>query len=613
MKKILSLMLILLMVFSLAACNKNGDTAEGNNGGTDQGGSNGGDQQGGDQGATAPDDEITILCIPSNEKVTNIIRDQLVKSGFNVNVNMQPDYSSWKALADNGNYDIAVTGWTTVTGNPDYAVRALIKSDGDSNIGFLNDPVVDEYVEKAASETAAEYMNTYAELERYIIEEHAYFLPLYRGIKTQGVNTDVLNLSTVRLSQARSMVWEKIEFNDTSRNATDPVFLAQAMSDLTSLDPIKGNDGSINQLNSNMYIRLVNLTDDDIVIPDGSLSLQFAIAETNESYYFVLRDDVNFAKVEDMKSVDTGVRVGGEDVVFSLQRARDRNSVPNHRTYSLHESMKEITLVTDLTELEETMSDSGKSIKEVLETGTAGEIAALTGDKSQVDNSSGTYQVIRVDTVRPFPQVLNYLAHQSAGIVSQQQIEAINTYDVETYDVTKDIAYGDQSAVTEGASYDNHLWTSGPYIMIKKNDYQADFMKNPGYMPGTEYHPKVTNFVMRFIADQDSQLSALRAGEIYVLYSVPEAKIGIVQETENLALQEIPSNAVTYATFNLERMSDENLRKAILYSIDQEAIISVFDNRVFRAYSTLAPFLDAGNVLNADPAKVQEYLDKVGK
>ena len=53
------------------------------------------------------------------------------------------------------------------------------------------------------------------------------------------------------------------------------------MRTLTSLDPIKGNDGSINTLNTNMYVRLVNLTDDDVVVSDGSLSRNHAIAEGN--------------------------------------------------------------------------------------------------------------------------------------------------------------------------------------------------------------------------------------------------------------------------------------------------------------------------------------------
>ena len=124
--------------------------------------------------------------------------------------------------------------------------------------------------------------------------------------------------------------------------------MSQTNSTLTSLDPIKGNDGSINMLNTNMYVRLVNLTDDDKVVSDGSLSYNYAIADGNKDYYFLLRDDINFARVQDGHAVDSGVLVGGEDVIYSLERAKNKDSVPNHKTYSLHENIDTVSLVTDL-------------------------------------------------------------------------------------------------------------------------------------------------------------------------------------------------------------------------------------------------------------------------
>ena len=101
-------------------------------------------------------------------------------------------------------------------------------------------------------------------------------------------------------------------------------------------------------------------------------------------------------------------------------------------------------------------------------------------DKTRADNAAGKYQVVKMTTINPFPQVLNYLAHQSAGIVSKKQVESINTYDVASFDVSKDIPYGDQNTVTEGAKYNNTLYASGPYILSHKNDYEAIFYKNPG-------------------------------------------------------------------------------------------------------------------------------------
>nr|WP_144928734.1 ABC transporter substrate-binding protein [Paenibacillus bovis] len=557
--------------------------------------------------------EIELLGMTSGQDDLNIVRDQLTKAGFKVKLNLQPDYGSFKAQEDAGNYDLSLSGWTTVTGNPDYAVRSLFITGGDYS--RISDEEVDKLIDKASTETPEEYVQTYKELEERLVFDKAYIAPLYRNYKTQAVNKDVLNADTVRLSKSRSLAWEDIDFNDTSKRDTEPLILSQSNPTLTSLDPIKGNDGSINMLNTNMYVRLVNLTDDDQVTSDASLSWNHTIAEGNSEYYFILRDDINFAKITDKKAVDTGERVGAEDVIFSLNRAKDKNSVPDHRTYTLHEHIDTVEVVTDLSELESvTQSDGSGTIREGLEEGLDTKISELVADKTAVDNAAGKYQVVKLTTTKPFPQVLNYLAHQSAGIVSQKQVESINTYDVEEFDVNKDIPYGDQNTVTEGPSYDNHLYASGPYILSYKNDYEAEFLKNPAYMPGTENEPNISTVTVRFIKDADSTLSALRNGEIYVYYGVPETKYDVVENDSKLRLQRIESNAATYMLFNPSEKREvgksEDLRKAILYSINQQDFIDFYQGNVIKAVSTVSPLVDTGNELVADKEKAQEHLNK---
>lgn len=556
--------------------------------------------------------DIELLAMSSNESDVNIIRDQLIKNGFNVKLNLQPDYGSFKAQEDAGNYDISLSGWTTVTGNPDYAVRSLFKTGGDYS--KLADPEVDKLIDQAATETPEEYTETYKKLEDYLVFDKAYIAPLYISLKSQGFNKDVLNPDTIRLSKSRSQVWESIEFNDASKNTAEPLLLTQAASTLTSLDPIKGNDGSINAINTNMYVRLVNLTDDDQITSDGSLSLNHAIADGNSDYYFVLRDDIHFAKITNKKAEDSGERVGAEDVIFSLNRAKDPNSVPDHRTYSLHEHIKDAEIVTNLSSLESIkQAGSGNPIIDVLNQGLDRGITQLVNDKTQADHKSGKYQVVKVTTTEPFPQVLNYLAHQSAGIVSKKQVESINTYDVANFDVNKDIPYGDQNTVTEGSSYNNTLYASGPYILSSKNDYEAVFYKNPGYMTGTEYEPKISEIKVKFIKDADNALSALRSGEIHMYYGVPETKYDLVKQDSKLQLQTLESNGVSYLLFNTKGRDvaeSEDLRKAVLYSINQDEILSFYNNNKFKAVSTVSPIVKTGNELVADPAKVKEYLAK---
>lgn len=560
----------------------------------------------------SPPVDIELLGMSSNESDLNIIRDQLTKNGFNVKLNIQPDYGSYKAQQDAGNFDIAHSSWTTVTGNPDYAVRSLFKTGGDYSI--LSDPEIDKLIDKAATETPEQYKETYKQLEQRLVFDKAYIAPLYISLKSQAVNKDILNPDTVRLSKSRALAWESIDFNDTSKRDKDPLILTQSASVLTSLDPIKGNDGSINQLNTNMYVRLINLTDDDKITSDGSLSHNYSIAEGNSEYYFLLRDDINFAKIENKKAVDTGERVGADDVIFSLNRAKDKNSVPDHRTYSLHEHIKTVELVTDPAALEAIKpAGGGGTVREALEAGLETKIKHLVADKREADNKAGKYQVIKLTTTEPFPQVLNYLAHQSAGIVSKKQVESINTYDVAKFDVNKDIPYGDQNTVTEGSQYNNTLYASGPYILSYKNDYEGVFYKNPGYRKGSEYAPKISTVKVRFIAEADSALSALRSSEIHLYYGVPETKYDLVKGDSKLKLQTIESNGVSYLLFNTgnrEVAKSEDLRKAVLYSVNQDEILAFYNGNKIKAVSTVSPLVKTGNEVTADPAKVKEFLGK---
>lgn len=604
-KRLLSFLTLTTSVILLAACNVQTEE-QANNDNSDV-----------STGETTEKTTIELLGSSSNETDMNIIRDQLIKNGFDVTLNTQPDYASFQTQKEAGNYDLAISSWTTVTGNPDYAVRSLFTTDGDNS--DLSNSEVDALINEAALQTSDEYTETYKELEDVLVTENAYIVPLYTSLKAQAFNQDLLNPDSIRLAKSRAFPWETVQFNETASNDTEPLILTQQIGDLTSLDPIKGNDGSINQLNTNMYVRLVNLTDDDQVVSDGSLSYNHAIAEGNSDYYFILRDDINFAAVEDDQAVDTGKMVSGQDAVFSLNRAKDPNSVPDHRTYSLHEHIDSVSLVTDLAELENaSLSDGNGTVKEALEANLESPIASVVEDAAQVDNASGQYQVVKVTTTEPFPQVLNYLAHQSAGIVSQEQVESINTYDVENFDISTDIPYGDQRAVTEGETYDNHLYASGPYIMTQKNDYEATFQKNPAYMDGTEHAAQIANVTVRFIGDADSALSALRSGEIHLLAGLDETKYDVVEGEDSLSLQSMPSNGVAYMLFNANgrEVSDSaDLRKSILYSINQDELSTAYDGLKLKAYSTVSPLVDTGNELVADPAKVEEfyqtYLDSI--
>jgi peptide/nickel transport system substrate-binding protein len=48
----------------------------------------------------------------------------------------------------------------------------------------------------------------------------------------------------------------------------------------------------------------------------------------------------------------------------------------------------------------------------------------------------------------------------------------------------------------------------------------------------------------------------------------------------------------------------------VLYSINQDEILAFYNGNKIKAASTVSPLVKTGNELVADPAKVQEFLNK---
>ena len=129
-------------------------------------------------------------------------------------MNIRPDYGSFTAQKDAGNYDVAVSSWTTVSENPDVAVRALFKSDGANSI--MADEEVDELIEKASTQTSDEFAETYKQLEQRLVFDKAYIAPLYNSFKAQGVNKRYLGRRHSKTCEVKAVAWEPIDFNDKS-------------------------------------------------------------------------------------------------------------------------------------------------------------------------------------------------------------------------------------------------------------------------------------------------------------------------------------------------------------------------------------------------------------
>lgn len=553
---------------------------------------------------------ITLLSLSSLETETNVVRDQLTKAGFDVTLSIQPDYGSLFTQVDARNYDIYLCTMKVLSGNPDYGCRSMFYSTGIDNDSKVVDAEVDRLIDLGASQLPQDYEETYAQLERYVVEEKAYFAPICRTMSSYGFNKNIVDASTITVGQSKYLYWSQIDYVDESLRDTRPLVVCNDRV-FGQFDPLTC-DGTHRVL-ANTNIKMLELDDNDNIVTNRALAYNYSIGEGNSTFYFVLRDNVGFYTAIDGELVDTGEKVGAEDVIFTYNRLRDPDAVPGHQVYDNYACISDVASVTDLSELENTVdAQTGKTVKEILEAGLPAPISELVSSKNATNNAAGKYEVVKVTTSTPFPQILNFLCDYCSGIVSKKQVESINTPELlANYDPTKDTRYGDAQYLMEGSGKENTLWCSGPYVIKSMNDYEAVCERNPAFMPGTEMAPAIKNITLKYIADKDASISALRSGEIDVTDNVPANQVQVVESDANLGLASSLINGCIQMKFNLDEdhiTNNEDIRKAILYSINQDEVVAVKNGLGGKCYTAMT-MLKNDNDLIPDPNKVKEHLD----
>lgn len=113
-------------------------------------------------------------------------------------------------------------------------------------------------------------------------------------------------------------------------------------------------------------------------------------------------------------------------------------------------------------------------------------------------------------------------------------------------------------------------WIDGDHITLERNEDYWDKDNMPYYK----------QIVYSFIADMPARASALQSGSVDVAFNLASSQIEELQNADiGLTVNPYNQNVVMPLSFNMKNnpaLADENVRKAILYCIDKEALADAY-------------------------------------
>jgi peptide/nickel transport system substrate-binding protein len=184
-----------------------------------------------------------------------------------------------------------------------------------------------------------------------------------------------------------------------------------------------------------------------------------------------------------------------------------------------------------------------------------------------------------------------------------------------------------ESAKKAEEAGEGHLSGTGPFMLESWDTGQAlTFTRNPDYDWGppvveNQGPPYLDNFVYKVIPDATTQLAALQAGEVDVLFiNQPSHRLKL-EEDESVQLEDALLNSLIYLGFNCQKPPfDEVLvRQALSHAVNKEEIVSValggLGQEAFAPLPPTLPGFDASlkeHELGYDPQKAQELLTEAG-
>ncbi len=200
---------------------------------------------------------------------------------------------------------------------------------------------------------------------------------------------------------------------------------------------------------------------------------------------------------------------------------------------------------------------------------------------------------VQIKFTEPYAPVFNTLSGGRGGIVSKEAVEEMG------------VAEHARNPVGSGP-YKLEEWSSGSEIRLVRNE---DYWGEPA---------KTENLVFKIIPEGANRVIELETGGVDIIYDVDGIDVERVEELENASIVMGESNRYMLVTFSMqdEALADEDVRYALSYALDKEAIVEAIYSGTAKPATGMYPsnvfgFKELG-VMPYDLDKAKELMKKAG-
>ncbi len=159
---------------------------------------------------------------------------------------------------------------------------------------------------------------------------------------------------------------------------------------------------------------------------------------------------------------------------------------------------------------------------------------------------------------------------------------------------------------------------TGPFKIVEWNTAESIILEaNPDYFRGA---PCIDRIIFRIIPDDQSQVSALQAGEIDFLPNIPGASVPVFENNPEFQVSIAEQDSLFQMFLNLAnpKFQDVRVRQALMMAIDRQAVVDVARQGYGVVHNShfdhVVPFYDQDKLggYDYDPVAAGALLDEVG-